>query len=205
MCRYRNRRIQEKPQGKDKLTPQLHILKILSRHGIRIDRRSTSFPDAQYTWRSSRRQLVFHAVAKIGASIGANSSSTRLRAGASPQFSFRQPDPMFSLITARILIADRISRAASDLSFEVMVQNSITSTPIFGRPRAPGIQLSSLTRNERAWAERRLSGRITELNQRMWRVRQRLDFETSRNAARSGRPNSAGRMSEARNLRHSQT
>jgi hypothetical protein len=64
-----------KPHGKDKLTLQRHILKILSRHGIRIDRRSTSFPDAQYTWRSSRRQLVFHAVARIGANTGASSSS----------------------------------------------------------------------------------------------------------------------------------
>ena len=60
-------------QGENKLTAQLQILKILSRHGIRADPRSTTFPDAQYTWRrSSRKQLVFHAVAKIAASTGPN-------------------------------------------------------------------------------------------------------------------------------------
>ena len=122
-------------EGENKLTAQLQILKILSRHGIRVDRRSTSFPDAQYTWRSSRKQLAFHAVAKIAASIGPNNFQTgRLHSAPMPQFSFPKPGPMSELITARILIAGRISRAASDLSFDVMAKNKITSVPIFGRP-----------------------------------------------------------------------
>ena len=122
-------------QGENKLTAQLQTLKILSRQGRCIDRRSTIFPDAQYTWRSSRKQLAFHAVAKIAASIGPNNCQTdRLHSAPMPQFSIPRPGPMFELITARVLIAGRISRAASDLAFDVMVKNKIASFPIFGRP-----------------------------------------------------------------------
>ena len=122
-------------RGENKLTAQFQILKILSRHGICVDRRSASFPDAQCTCRSSRKQLVFRAVAKIAASIGPNNFQTgRLHSASMPQFSFPNPGPMFELITARILIADRISRAAPDLSFDVMAKNKITSIPISGRP-----------------------------------------------------------------------
>ena len=95
-------------QGENKLTaPQLQILKILSRHGMFASigaPRSTSFPDAQYTRRSSRKKLVFHAVAKIAASIGPNKFQTgRLHSAPMPRFSFPNPGPMFALITARIL------------------------------------------------------------------------------------------------------
>ena len=61
--------------GEKKLTAKLQIF-LLSRHGIRVDRRSPRFPDAQCTWRSSRIQLIFHAVAKIAVSIGPNNFQT---------------------------------------------------------------------------------------------------------------------------------
>ena len=178
----------------NKLTAQLQILKILSRHGIRVDRRSTSIPDAQCAWRSSKKKLAFHAVVEIAAIIGPNNFQTgRLHSAPMLQFSFPNPGPMFELITARILIAGRISRAASDLSFDVMAKNKITSIPIFGRPAWSRVEAGRLTHKhkERAWAERRLTGRITELNQRMWRVMQRLDLETSRCAPVPSRPNSS--------------
>ena len=106
-------------------------------------------------------------------------------------FSSPNPGPMFALITARILIADRISRALSELSFDVMAK-SIIPLPIFGRPAWSSVEVGRLAHKERAsWAERRLTGQITELNQRMWRVTQRLDLETSRCAPVPSRPNSS--------------
>ena len=53
------------------------------------------------------------------------------------------------------------------------------------------MEVGRLTHKERAWTERRLTGRITELNQRMWRVTQRLVLETSRCAPVPSRPNSS--------------
>ena len=61
----------------------------------------------------------------------------------------------------------------------------------FCRPAWSRVEVGRLTHKERAWAERRLTGRITELNQRMGRVTQRLNFETSRCAPVSSRPNSS--------------
>jgi len=120
------------------LTAQLQILNILSRHGIRVDRRSTSFPDAQHTWRSPRKWLAFHAVAKIAASTGPNDLQMgRLNSASMPQFSFPKPGSMFELITARILSAGQISRAASDLSFDVVAKNKITPIPILVGPPGP--------------------------------------------------------------------
>ena len=89
-------------QGENKFTAQLQILKILSRHGIRVDRRSTSHPDAQYTWRSSRKQLVFHAVAKIAASIDPNNFR---RAGCIqlPCHSAHSPTPVRCSKNARLI------------------------------------------------------------------------------------------------------
>ena len=80
---------------------------------------------------------------------------------------FPNPGPMFELITAQIFIAGRISRAASDLSFGVMTKNKITSIPILGQPAWSRVQVGRLNHKERAWAERRLTGRTTELNQSM--------------------------------------
>ena len=72
-----------------------------------------------------------------------------------------------------------------------MAKNKITSIPIFGRPAWSRVEVGRFAHKERAWAERRLAGRITELNQYMWRVTQRLDLETSRCASVPLRPNSS--------------
>ena len=66
-----------------------------------------------------------------------------------PQFSFPNPGPMFELITAQILIAGWIARAVSDLSFDVMTKNKITSIPIFGRPAWSRVEVGRLTHKER--------------------------------------------------------
>ena len=128
-------------QGENELTAQLQVLKILSRQGIRINRRSTRFPRRTayvHTWRSSRKQLAFHAVAKIAASIDPKKFQTgRLHSASMPQFPFPKPGPMSELITARILIAGRISRAASDLSFDVMTKNKTTAFPFLVGPPGP--------------------------------------------------------------------
>ena len=133
----------------------------------RHSRRSAlyEFPDAQYAWRSLRKQLAFHAVAKIAASIGPTNLQTgRLHSAPMPQFPFPNLGPMFELATARILVAGRISRAASDLFFDMMAKNKITSIPIWGRPAWSRVEVGRLTHKERAWAERQLTGRIIELN-----------------------------------------
>jgi hypothetical protein len=75
---------------------------------------------------------------------------SRLSSGASPQFSLPQSDPMFSLITARILIADRTPpRAASDLSFEVMIQNSQHLLYTYFRPLSCGWHTTFFADTER--------------------------------------------------------